>query len=201
MKEETVKQFVSLRSRGHKSVFFLELEGRDFLVRPLTYSEYGLVLDLEDSLDGPVINDTIVRMASLYIERTTVDTWLEEAMPSSPDSLAEVIIKNSGFQDEEVFIKTLNEKREAATEFQSIIQMYICSVFKVAPNEGLNMTMDEQLDLFAKAEHMLGKPVNVEEMIGGDKENQGPPVPEGMDSLQFDSPDWDRINQGDRNIM
>jgi hypothetical protein len=201
MKEETVKQFVSLRSRGHKSIFFLELEGRDFLVRPLTYSEYGLVLDLEDSLDGPVINDTIVRMASLYIERTTVDTWLEEAMPSSPDSLAEVIIKNSGFQDEEIFIKTLEEKRKSATEFQSIIQMYICSVFKVTPNEVLNMTMVEQLDLFAKAEHMLGKPVEIGEMISGSQRPTGPPVPDGMESVEFDTPDWNRIQKGDRNIM
>jgi hypothetical protein len=201
MKEQTVKEFVQLRGRGHKSIFQLEIKGRDILVRPLTYSEYSLVLDLENSLDGPVINDTIVRMASLYIEGQTVDTWLEQCSPSSPDNLAEVIIKNSGFQDEDVFAKTLIEKRETASEFQSIIQMYICSVFKVAPNDVLNMTMEEQLDLFAKAEYMLGKPVDIEEMMGSGQSENGPPSPEDMESIHFDTPDWDRIKQGDRNIM
>ena len=198
MKEETLRQFVLLRGQGHKSIFHLELEGRDFLVRPLTYSEYSLVLDLENSLDGPVINDIIVRMATLFIEDVVVDDWLEEAMPASPDSLAEVIIKNSGFQDEGVFLETLRKKRETATEFQSIIQMYICSVFRVSPNDVLNMTMEEQLDLFAKAEHMLGKPIDLEEM--NEASQQGPAIPVDMDSIEFDTPDWDRIQRGERDI-
>lgn len=204
MKESTLRQFVSLKAQGHKSIFHIAIEGRDFLVRPLTFSEYRLVLDLESTLAGPVINDTIVRMATLHIEEYDIDDWLDDCMPASPDKLAEVIIKNSGFQNEEVFMDLLIKKREEAQEFQSIIQMYICSAFKVAPDDVFNMTMEEQLDLFAKAEYILGKPVNIEEMMGKKQEDprarKEVPAPEGMESIKFDEPDWDRINAGEKNI-
>ena len=197
MKESTLRQFVSLKAQGHKSIFHITIEGHDVLVRPLTFSEYRLIIDLENSLSGPVINDTIVRMATLYIEEYDIDDWLDDCMPASPDKLAEVIIKNSGFQNEEVFMELLVKKREEAQEFQSIIQMYICSAFTVAPDDVFNMTMEEQLDLFAKAEYILGKPVNIEEMMG--IEDKAAP-PKDMESIKFDEPDWDRINAGEKNV-
>jgi hypothetical protein len=183
MKTETAKAFVALRADGHRELYFSQIGGRDVVFRPLTFDEYNLVCDLERHMDGPFINDTIIRLCILY---TDWDDGIEGLIDCSkglvPDKLAELILRRSKFQDENAFIKLVHEKRMAAYELDSVMQTYVCSVFKVSPAEYEKYTLEEQVRLFAMAEVVIGNQVNVEDILSGDTETRGigPPVPEGM---------------------
>lgn len=198
MKDATAQTYVALRAQGTKAIYHVELEGLDFLFRPLSFSEYQLVLDLEKRLTGPVINDTIVRIAVLHCELGSLEEWLDKCQPSSPDQLAQVIVNESGFQDKERFLQVLARERKAANEFQSVIQMYISMAFSMKPSEIDDLNMEEQMRLFAMAEQMLGQPVDVnnlfqrpqEEMPTAEPTMAPPhiPVPEGMTSIDLEDP-------------
>ena len=104
----------------------------------------------------------------------------------------------------------LTEKRQLATQVQSIMEMYICTAFpSLRPSDIELMTMEEQLDLFAKAEKAIGKEVDFDEAIGPGKEGepydprQDYSTPEGhqstdvmLDPQAADQVKWDQIERG-----
>jgi len=200
MKLETQQAYVGLRASGNQEIYLTEVGGREVLFRPLTFSEYQMVLDLEEHLDGPFINDTILRVTCLWSEDP-----LEEMLDSYPagwvDVLAELVMKHSGFMDQETFLDTLGRKRMAATRMDSIIEMFSCAAFNLTTKQFRDLSMEEQMDYFAKAEELLGQQVDVMAILSQDTEKpKAPPVDPNMESIVgpgADAPDFDKILKGD----
>ena len=184
MKLETATAYTRLRSSGKNELYFVEVEGRDFLFRPLTYSEYELVCDLEKYLEGPYINDTILRMCILYTDfQGGLHEYIEKGKCMSIDKLAQVILDCSGFQNQEHFVILVHKARQSTLELDSIMQMYSCAIFKISPEEYNNMTLEEQIKYFTMAEQIAGQHIDLEGILGTSSE--GPPVPNGMSSIDF----------------
>lgn len=206
MKDNTAQSYVTLRSEGHRELYYIKIGGRELIFRPLTFDEYELVLDMEKHLDGPFINDTIVRIASLYCEGG-VEAFLLESKAGFPDKLAESIIQVTGFQNKQLFKQKLIHKRNEATTLESIMQTTSCMAFGIKPHEWRDFTMEEQLEIFAKAEQALGTPIDIDMVLGDSAQQEtavplAPPVPPGMESIDFlhaegDQPDFNKILDGE----
>jgi hypothetical protein len=216
MKDATEEAYIALKQKGISELFLLELRGLEFLFRPLTFAEYRTATNMDDKLTGPLINDYIVRQGVLYGEPSgyDVDCWLDKAPAIFPDQLAEAVLNMSGFQDQDLFLEILKEKRENVQKINSLIQIFICSAFRsLRPDEVDDMTLIEQLDLFAKAEEILDKKIDLEAVLKGKPTPKMPPsaavpIPEGMDSTDMppemilspelaDKPDMSKIFGGE----
>lgn len=192
MNANTVKALVSLLAKGHKGLYLLRTERLELIVRPLTFEEYKTIRVLEDHIDPPTINDTILKMSTLYCSYSGgIEYWIEyKALAVEPDYLAQAVLDLSGFENQERFNELINAKREQALELRSLIEIYICTAFHMyRPVDVQQMTLEEQIELFTKAEQALGKPIDFDRI---QKQNELP-VPEGMEStsmLSLDAADF-----------
>jgi len=200
MKVDTIDKIISLKADGYKSLYLIQVEGLDFIVRPLTFDEYNTVISLEKYLDGVTINDTLIRIATLYNDAPRgLDYYLSHSKAIHADHIAEHILVLSGFQNAETFLKVLEEKRQVAQQAQTIIEIYICTAFRAyTPSDVQKMTLEEQIELFAKAEEALGKPIDFGKLINPEVY----PVAPGMsstdditDMMSADQIDWDEIGK------
>lgn len=182
MKQETVDRLAALRTKGHKEIYFVEIGGRDILFRPLTFNEYELVTELEQHTGGPEINDMLVR----FVVLNDADAFMSTCKAGDVDKLAQAAIDMSAFRDPNVFIEKVEKFRREAESLETVITTYICSVFHtIAPNDVRNMTMEQQLELFAQAEQALGVPVNFREFFEPKRrprQRQMPEVPPGYET-------------------
>jgi hypothetical protein len=218
MQQATLDKLIQLKADEIRTIYFIEIEGLEFLFRPLKFDEYKFVNELDRFLDGANVNDTLLRLAVFHSTyKGGLEGWLDRGKAGHPDFLAQTILDLSGFQNPESFVKLVNEKRAEAAQVHSVIETYICSAFhSIRPEEVANMTLEDQLTLFAKAEQALGNPVNFEEIFGLDKEKEkgspnvdprGMPVPPGYETTApdlgsmlspetADLPEWGKINRG-----
>lgn len=196
MDARTSDALIELKTEGYRSIYYIDVMGLDILFRPLTFHEYEMITDLELYLDGASINDAVLKITVLFSTCPNgIAEWISECKYAFVvDHIAQCILNVSGFQDKNTFIRILGEKRKKAHEIQSLIEIFICTAFKnVTINEIRNMTLEDQLEFFAKAEEALGKPVDFNVIFNGNKKRpKNPyPVPEGMQSSTDDmlSPD------------
>jgi hypothetical protein len=215
MIQETLDRFIELKAEEIRDIHFVEFEGLEFLFRPLKFDEYRVVNELEKFIDGANVNDTLLRMTVYHCTyEDGLEGWLQDGKAGYPDHLAQVVLNISGFQDPELFVQKVEEKRTLATQVQSVLEIYICSAFhSITPREVSNMTLDEQLELFAKAEQAIGKPVDFNEIFGikdgeeGNAQEPKVPIPPGhettavgmdeiLDPRMADKPNWNKIAQG-----
>ncbi|RMG69780.1 MAG: hypothetical protein D6710_08315 [Nitrospirae bacterium] len=208
MHDELAKRYIDLKARGYKELYYVSVGGWDIIFQPLTLNEYNLILELERHMDPVLINDMVVRLAVLEIlkdkDDASMDTFLDISPAIIPDKVAQAIIDASGFQSNEKIYKELVESRERAGSLESIMVTYICSVFGgLKPDDVLDMTLHEQMDLFAKAELALGNKIDERALLGQEAQNRPDiPVPPGMETTDLlspqaaDKPDWDKIQSG-----
>jgi len=192
MDSHTIEALIELKTKGHRSIYFLDVRGLEILFRPLTFSEYDIVMDLETYLDGASINDAILRMTVLFISTgENAFDWVSNCKNAFYiDHIAQKILDISGYQSKEKFFEILKAKRAKAQELQSLIEIYICTAFKtVSTQDVANMNLEQQLEYFAKAEEALGKPVDFN-AIFNPKPQKGKklnfPRPQGMQSSTDD---------------
>ena len=201
MNEKTLEAFVELRLKGHKELFYTEPGGLEFIYRPLCFYEYDSVLQLEEYLSGPEINDHIVKTCHLY---PNIDEWLDTCKAVEPDNYAEEILNNSGWQDSKKMLELLVQGKEESAELPALIELAICTVFKsVSPEQVRAMTLKEQMGMYAKAEVLYGATgsgLDMEAMLKQEVNKKAiMPVPAGMQSTDpgdFDMPDLDKILSG-----
>lgn len=182
MNQETIDRLIELKGAGNKFLYYIELGGLEFIFRPLTFEENNIILDLEAYLDPVSINNTIVLMAVKHCTyRQGIDLWLEQGKAGIPDHLAQYILNVSGFNDQDKFITTVNEARFKADQLESLIECYICSAFHtMTPDMCKALSLQEQLELFAKAEVILGKPVDFSKIFKVANEADGYEPAAGM---------------------
>jgi len=221
MLQATLDRFIQLKADEVRTIYFVEIEGLEFLFRPLKFDEYKFVNELDRFLDGANVNDTLLRLAVYHCSHLEgLEGWLVSGKAGHPDFLAQAILDLSGFQNPEDFVKLVNEKRAEAAQVHSVIETYICSAFhSIRPEEVANMTLEDQLVLFAKAEQALGNPVDFEQIFGLDKKDgkddkkrpqadpRSMPVPPGYETTApevgnilspgvADLPEWGSANKG-----
>lgn len=196
MDSQIIDRIVELKADGFKSLYYLNVKGLELIFRPLTFDEHNTIIDLERYLDGASINDTLLRMTVLSYHEAN---WIERyPFAFHIDYIAQIILEVSGFQNEERFLSILNEKRHLARQIHSLIEIYICTAFKtISPTQVKAMNLDEQIELFAKAEEALGKPIEFDKLFGEPKKDDLYPTPPGMESTNdllsaevADMPDW-----------
>ena len=219
MQQATLDSFIQLKADEVRTVYFVEIEGLEFLFRPLKFDEYKFVNELDRFLDGANVNDTLLRLAVYHCSYDGgLESWLQTGKAGHPDFLSQAILDLSGFQNPESFIALVNEKRSEAAQVHSVIETYICSAFhSIRPEEVANMTLEDQLILFAKAEQAIGNPVDFEKIFGLDKkddnkrQNVDPrnmPIPPGYETTApdignilssdvADLPEWGSSNKGE----
>ena len=218
MQKATLDRFIQLKADEIRTIYFVEIEGLEFLFRPLKFDEYKFVNELDRFLDGASVNDTLLRLAVYHCSFPGgLEEWLHKGKAGHADFFAQSILDLSGFQNPEAFVKLVNEKRAEAAQVHAVIETYICSAFhSIRPEEVANMTLEDQLVLFAKAEQAIGNPVDFEQIFGLDKQEEGNrpkvdprniPVPPGYETTApdignilspdaADLPDWNSINKG-----
>lgn len=189
MDTRTSEALIALKTEGFRSIYYLEVEGLELLFRPLTFIENETINDLERYMDGASINDAIVKMVTMYSSAPNgIAQWVSECSKAFViDHIAQMVLDVSGYQSKDRFIEILNEKRSKAHEIQSLIEIYICTAFKnITIAEIRNMTLEDQLEFFAKAEEAIGKPIDFEAIFNPkpnrlNKNKLYPPKP-GMQS-------------------
>lgn len=203
MNEKTLEAFVELRLNGHTELFYKELGGLEFIYRPLCFYEYDTILELEEYIDGPEINDHIVQMCTLYPK--DINKWLEDAKAAEPDHYAQAILDSSGWNDSKKMLEVFKKSKKQSDELPAFIELVICTVYKsLKPEDVKRMTLKEQMLLYTKAEVIYSAGGNslldIEQVLQQDiTEKRIMPVPPGMQSTDpsdFDMPDFDKILQG-----
>lgn len=189
MKHDTADALVQLRLKGHKHLKITSVWGMDFIHRPLTYFEHETIEDLGKEIDAPELNELIIALTVLYPTEKEIEHWVEhQARAADPDILAQRILDHSIFNNPDRIIEETHLARHRSQVVPSMIEIYICSVYKsLKPEDVGNMSMYEQLDLLAKAESVIGQQIHMESIKKPDPEQpqqQRPniPVPEGMES-------------------
>ena len=178
MKQDTLHKLIELKSSTNREIYLIEIKGLELLFRPLTFEEYQTTVVLENYIEGPDLNDIILEIAVLHPDN------LPNKLPAgTADHLAEAILKASGFEDKDKFIEGLKSARQDADELQAIIEIYICNAYHtISPQDVRNMTLTEQLEYFAKAEEVIGKPLDLEALFPPEGHKLLPDVPPGMES-------------------
>lgn len=202
MKEKTIEAFVELRLKNYTELFCYELGGLEFIYRPLSFAEYNTILELEDHLSGPEINDHIVTICTLY--PSNISKWLDIAKAADPDTYAQKILDESGWNSSDKMLQLFMKGKEERDELPALIELVICTVYKaLRPEDIKNMTLKEQMSLYAKAELIYnagGTNLDIESMLKQDANKQKiMPVPEGMQSTdlsKYDTPDFEKILEG-----
>jgi len=204
MNRETLARFSQLKVEGHKLLYLIKHGGLELIFRPLTFSEYKTIEELEAHVDPVIVNDTVVRVAVEYCSRGI--EWLINDSPAIlVDKVAEIIVSQSAFTDKKVFLELLTEARKKSENLESLIQIVIHKAFpSLTPDDVEAMTISEQMTLFAKAEQITGERVNIEAGVQTKEGKQPmmPPVPPGFETTDImgqenaDMPDWDKINKG-----
>lgn len=190
MNQNTIQKIVELKASGHKSIYFLEVRGLEVIFRPLTFDEYTTVKGLEGYLDGAAVNDAIVMMCALYCSEGPVDSYVANCKNAFDiDHIAQFILDVSGFENQETFLGILREKRVLAHQLQSLIEIYICSAFKaISPLDLKHMNLEELIELLAKAEEAMNKPIDFDAIFGVLTEKEMKlrqmPTPQGMNSTE-----------------
>lgn len=198
MNQKIIDATVELKADGYKSLYYQSTKGLEVIFRPLTFDEYETIMDLERYLDPAAINNTIVKMAVVFSTAGIqwVDNWKRAF---DIDHIAQAILDISGFQNKARFFELMDEKRKLAKQVQSLMEIYICTAFKaISPLQLKDMTLEQQIELVAKAEEALGKPIPFDVIMKSDKNDY--PVPEGMETtdpmLSADAAnpiEWDKI--------
>lgn len=137
-------------------------------------------------IDAPTINDTVLVMTTLYCDYLgNIEQWLEyKALAVEPDFFAQKILDVSGFEDEKAFKEILAVKRSSALEIKTLIEIYICTAFhQYKPYDVQQMNLEEQVELFAKAEQALGRTIDFDNHLKNS--NSILPVPPGMESTDM----------------
>ena len=177
---------VELKTQGHKDLYHAEYKGWSLILRPLTFGEYKAITELEKYTTPVDTNDMIVRVCGLFVRGPNGEDkeyLLDRGPAIFPDVIAQAVLDVSGFDSKQTFAKVLEEKRQEASTLPSMIQIYICAVFHtLGPDDVDNMTLSEQLDLFAKAETLLGQQIDTDKLLGKVSKRPGLPVPPGMQS-------------------
>ena len=146
-----------------------------------------------------------------------LETWLDNSLAVEADRLSDTILNVSGFGKPEVFFEMLEKKRELATNMNALIQRHICMAFPAyTPTDIEAMTLEEQVELLAKAEEALNSRIDFERLFG--RANKQPmkrssfPVPEGMETTEIpditaamhasaaDAPNFEKINDNRREV-
>lgn len=206
MNVNTIDRLIELKAEGHKIVYYFEYEGLDILFRPLTFEQNDIIYDLERYLDGATINDTIIKMTVLHVsDPLGIEYWLNHTRALVPDLIAQKIIDVSGFNNPEKMMQIVEESREKANQLESLLESFICSAFHtISPDQCKAMTLQEQLELFTKAEVILGKTVDFNKVFKPEtartKALKSYPKPDGMmstDDLLGDEGankfDWNKV--------
>lgn len=185
MKQETQESYLFYKGRGQKEIYLVTIEGLDFLFRPLVYSEHTTSIELEKILPAHDVNEWLCRQVILYPHTEIQDTFFNSCKPGRIDVFADQIIKVSGFSDENGFINTLHEKRKDFMEsIDNLLMAQICTAMpSMNPDVIRGKTFDEMLDLVVLAESILGNQLDLEKIMKGEQQ-EGYPVPEGMESTQ-----------------
>lgn len=205
MKSTIITALAQLKLAGHKEIYYIEAGGQDFLCRPLTFCEYNAVIDLEQVMSTPALNDDIIRLCTLYFSGD-IEDWLDWAPGFIPDKVAQVIIDVSGFHSPDHFIRLVKQKRQEVDQLNIAIQQYICQVFhSFKPEDIENMTMEQQVSLLVRAEQIIGTPLNVDGISNDEERAPGHrlPVPPGFETTRpedimsrSDMPNFDAILAG-----
>lgn len=169
MNQNTIQKIVELKASGHKSIYFLNVRGLEFIFRPLTFDEYTTIKDLEGYLDGAAVNDTICIMCLVYCSDQAPGEYVSNCKHAfDVDHIAQHILNMSGFDSQDMFMAILTEKRKEASQLRSLLEIYICSAFHtLSPVDLKRMTLEELLELFAKAEEALNRPVDFNAIFRG----------------------------------
>jgi transcriptional regulator with XRE-family HTH domain len=194
---------IKLKADGYKSIYYVKTKGLELIFRPLTFDEYETLMGLESYIDEAAINDCILDIAVLFC--TKGSNWIKSySRAFEIDHIAQKILDVSGFRNKQTFYRLLKEKRALAKEVQSLIEIYICTAFKaISPLELKNMSLEEQVELLAKAEEALGKPIDFHKILEGDDDprERAYPTPKGMESSKefldesvADKVDWNKLN-------
>lgn len=197
MNPQTQEAYLFHKGRGQREIYLVTIEGLDFLFRPLVYSEHIASLDLEKTLPAHDVNEWLCRKAIMYPDDEAVDLFFDNAKPGHIDIFADQIIKASGFSDEAMFVKTLEEKRTAFMEkIDNLLMAQICAAMpSMSPDIIREKSFDEMLDLVVLAESILGNQLDLQKIMQGEEKPARPhfPVPPGMESTEFAPMNLDSI--------
>jgi hypothetical protein len=187
--EDVLDEYRDLKLKGHTELYALELGGLFFLFRPLTYKEHNTVAELEEKVDSDTLTDVINELGVLYWPKPMKE-WADTCKPGYADSLAQSIQDVSGYSDAKGFLDTVSNARKKLDEISNLITLFICSAFSsMLPDDVENMTLAQQARHLALAEQMLGKPLELEELLGAatpqDTSAPNIPVPPGMESTDM----------------
>ncbi len=191
MKEKTLEHFIALKKLGHKELYMYAIGGLDFIFRPLTYSEFDSITQLEQHIDSIEVNEAINSIAVLYSE-IDMEDWLDRCSVTAPDNLAEAILRASGFDSQETFLEKLDKAREASGEVNSLLIIVICKAFpSMTPADISSMTLEDQLMHFALAEEIVENKIDLRALLNGESPNSNSapelPIPPGMETTDMAS--------------
>jgi hypothetical protein len=143
-------------------LFYLEFPVGDrtyeIIFRPMTLAETKAVSLTGSAMAILDLNDLICSWCIVY-----ANPAIDERVPAAlPDIVAQRIIEASGFNDQDNFVVLLNEARETTSTVEVGIEIFICKAFPgTKPRDVQNMTIYDQMEMLARAEIVLGTPLEL----------------------------------------
>lgn len=158
--------------KEYDDVFYIQIEGENFIFRPLTRFEYEEILVNRD-LREDVMSEVVCEIATLYPEEYNFST---PHMAGIPEALSNQIIYYSAFEDPDYIDQVLAEKREDMNE--NVFTMMENVIAVAFPNidieEIKNMNAYKIIDYYARASWIIRNMyanVKIPDQIPGENPN------------------------------
>lgn len=163
------------------NVFSAELGKKEYIFRPLTLQEYRYIISiLDDSATDADLEDYVVKMA--VVDPPNVD--LDKMKAGHVSSLADQILKISGFTDVNFLVESLENTRKELEEASYMMKAFILAAMPAYTEEDL-----DQLSIVL----LIRKLALAEKILGVQQAASGLP-PEAQILFAFGSPEGELID-------
>jgi len=170
--------------KEYDDIFYIEIEGEDFIFRPLTRFEYEELL-VKRELREDILSEVVCDIAILYPEEYDFNN---PHIAGAPESLCNQIVYYSAFDDPDYIDQILAEKKE---ELNNNVFTMMENVIAVAfPNINVNDIKDmnayEVIDYYARASWIVRNMyanIKIPQQIPGE-DGQQPPQAQAAQAQQ-----------------
>ena len=129
MKESIEDKLIEIQCDGQVEAQLANIEGLQFIFRPLSYNEYAHAYKLLEITEADA-NEWILYKSILHPQPDDLKQWIDNSYGNAVDIISEYILEKSSFTTPEQIASLYKERLDiVSSDFMALMQVYICTVY------------------------------------------------------------------------
>jgi hypothetical protein len=137
----------------HEHLFYINRKGIELLFRPLTLKEFNSFSSLTGKIPTTFLEDKIIETGILYITGG-IDKFLDESPAGYPSTIANTIMKYSGYGKIEYIDNQIGLELEKADSLENVLGYTIYKILQIPFKEIQNMSLYTQAKYLALCQNI-----------------------------------------------